>query len=74
MNFVVISDLQISNKRVHCNTDRLIVQSERGVGGNFVVLVYASLPAFRREKSINGSGESGKRKAEKGTPSSEPSR
>lgn len=71
---VVISHLRISNKRVHCNTDRNIDQSKRGVGGNFVVVVYASLPALLREKSINCSGESERRKAEKGTPSPEPSR
>lgn len=64
---VVISVLRISNKRVHCNTDRNIVQSKCGVGGNFGVVVYDSLPALRREKSIN-CGET--RKAEKGTPSS----
>lgn len=75
LNIVVIADLRISNKRAHCSTDTNIVQPQRGVGGNFSVVVYASLPALRREKkSINCSGESEKRKAEKGTPNSEPSR
>lgn len=50
----------ISNKRVHCITDRNIVQSKRGMGGNLGVLVYASLPVLRREKSINCSGRGGK--------------
>lgn len=70
----VISDFRTSNKRIHCNTDRNIVQSKRRVGGHFGVVVYASLPALRREKSINCSGESERRKAEKGSASSEPSR
>lgn len=46
----VIVDLGLSNKRAHCSPDTNIVQPQRGVGGNFDVVVYASLPALRREK------------------------
>lgn len=49
-NLLVISDLQISNRHNHCNTDRNIVQSQLRVGGRFSVVVYASLPALRHEK------------------------